>query len=69
MCINMTVLSLAFNLYFYLYDQYLGTRRLCSLFYPLCYAALIKILPIMLKLMFSIYLLCSDYAQYLYLSS
>ena len=47
----------------------LGTRRLCSLFYLLCYVALLKILPIMLKLMLNIYLLCSNYAQYLYLSS
>ena len=46
-----------------------GTRRLCSLFYLLCYAALLKILPIMLKLMLSIYPLCSNYARYLYLSS
>ena len=28
----------------------LGTRRLCSLFYLLCYAALLKILPTKLKL-------------------
>ena len=48
---------------------YLGTRQLCSLFYLLCYAALLKILPIMLKLMLNIYLLCSNYAQYLYFSS
>ena len=47
----------------------IGTRRLCSLFYLLCYAALLKILPIMLKFMLNIYLLCSNYAQYLYLSS
>ena len=48
---------------------YLGTRRLCLLFYLLCYAALLKNLPIMLKLMLNIYLLCSNYAQYFYLSS
>ena len=37
----------------------IGTRRLCSLIYLLCYAALPKNLPIMLKLMLNIYLLCS----------
>ena len=47
----------------------IGIRQLCSLFYLLCYAALLKILQIMLKLMLNIYLLCSNYAQYLYLSS
>ena len=40
----------------------LGTRLLCSKFYLLCYAALLKFLPIMLKL-------CSNYAQALYLIS
>ena len=50
-------------------DYLLGTRRLCSLFYLLCYAALLKNLPIMLRLMLNIYLLCSNYAQYFYLSS
>ena len=30
--------------------MYLGTRRLCSLFYLVYYAALLKIFPIMLKL-------------------
>ena len=42
---------------------------ICSLFNLLCYAALLKNLPIMLKLMLNIYLLCSNYAQYYYLSS
>ena len=40
----------------------IGTRRLRSLLYLLCYAALLKILPSMLKLMLNIYLLCSNYA-------
>ena len=48
----------------------LAVEHTCeALFYLLCYAALLKILPIMLKLMLNIYLLCSNYAQYLYLSS
>ena len=33
------------------------------------YAALLKNLPIMLRLMLNIYPLCSNYAQYFYLSS
>ena len=43
--------------------QLVGTRRLCSQFYLLCYAALLKNLPIMLKFMLNTYLLCSNYAQ------
>ena len=37
-------------------ESCVGTRRLCSLFYLLCYAALLKILPIMLKLCSLLYL-------------
>ena len=41
-----------------------GLGGLCSIFYPLCYSNMLKIVPIMPKIMPKICLLCSNYAHY-----
>ena len=43
---------------------YIGLGGLCSIFYPLCYSNMLKIVPIMPKIMPKICLLCSNYAHY-----
>ena len=42
----------------------IGLGGLCSIFYPLCYSNMLKIVPIMLIIMPKICLLCSNYAHY-----
>ena len=42
----------------------IGLGGLCSIYYPLCYSNMLKIVPIMPKIMPQICLLCSNYAHY-----